>query len=97
MPTCALKVGGKMAKLIDGANRYILFIQVLALLVSVCFTSPLLQLSEKPPRLLRSSEGNAVSNGVCYSERRSKGKFILYNYTIFRNASLVCVSLEPCV
>ena len=51
-----------MAKL----NRYLLFIQVLALLVSECFTSPLLQLSEKTPRLLRRSpEGNALSNGVC--------------------------------
>ena len=66
MPTCALKLGGKMAKLFDGANRYILLIQVLAQLVSVCFTSPLLQLSEKPPQLLRrSSEGNAVGNSVC--------------------------------
>ena len=52
-----------MAKLFGGVNRYLLFIKVLALLVSVCFTFPLLQLSEKPQRLLRrSSEGNAVSN-----------------------------------
>ena len=52
-----------MAKLFDGANRYIVFMQVLALLVGVCFTSPL---SEKRLRLLtRSSpEGNEVSNTV---------------------------------
>ena len=58
------KLGRKMAELFDGANRCILFIQVLALLVSVCFTSPLLQSSENPPRQLRRSspEGNAVSN-----------------------------------
>ena len=61
--TCILKLGGKMAKLFDGLNRYISFIQ--ALLVSVCFASPLLQLAEKPPQLLRrSSEGNTVGNTV---------------------------------
>ena len=63
MPTCipVVKLVGEMAKLFDGVNRYILFIQLLALLVGVCFISPSLQLSEK--RLLpRNSEGNAVSN-----------------------------------
>ena len=76
MPACIMKLDGKMAKLFDGANRYVLFIQVLALLVSVCFTSPLLQSSEKPPRLLRRSpprspEGKAVSTTVGESKRRS--------------------------
>ena len=68
MSACIMKLHEKMARLFDGTNRYILLIQVLALLVSVCFTSPLLQLSEKPPRLLRRSpprrsspEGKAVS------------------------------------
>ena len=70
MPTCIIKLGRKMAELFDGANRSILFIQVLALLVSVCFTSPLLQSSENPPQQLRRSspEGNAVSNTVGKSE-----------------------------
>ena len=63
VPTCipVVKLVGEMAKLFDGANRYILFIQLLALLLGVCFISPSLQLSEK--RLLpRNTEGNAVSN-----------------------------------
>ena len=69
-----------MAKLFDGANRYILFIQVLALLVSVCFTSPLIQSSENPPRQPRrkSPEGNAVSYTVGKSERRSNCIFVLF-------------------
>ena len=78
MPACIMKLDGKMTKLFDGANRYILFIQVLALLVSVCFTSSFLQLSEKPPRLLRRSpprrsspEGKAVS--TIQWERANKG------------------------
>ena len=78
MPACIIKLDGKMAKLFDGANRCILFIQVLALLVGVCFASPLLQSSEKPPRLLRRSpprrsspEGKAVSTTVGESKRRS--------------------------
>ena len=69
-----------MAKFFDGANRYILFIQVSALLVSVCFASLLLQLSENPQRPLKrrsplkrsSPEGNSVSNTVGESEGRSK-------------------------
>ena len=62
MPTCILKLGAKTAKLFDEANRYILFIQVLALLLGVCFTFPLLQMSKNQPRLLGRSnpEGNAV-------------------------------------
>ena len=41
-----------MAKLFDGTNRYIVFMQVLALLAGVCFTSPQ---PEKGPRLLTRS------------------------------------------
>ena len=63
-----------MAKLFDEAYRYILFLQVLALLVGECVTSPLLQLSEKRPRLQRRSspEGNAVS--ICNGLKREKAQ-----------------------
>ena len=58
-----LKLVGKMAKLFDEANRCISFIQVLALLASVCLASPHLQMSENRLRLQKRSspEGNAVS------------------------------------
>lgn len=60
-----------MAKLFDRVHRYIVFIQVLALLVCVCFTSLLLQSSEKSPQLLRkSSEGNAVTYTVHGIQRK---------------------------
>ena len=67
-----------MAKLFDGANRYIVFMQVLALLAGVCFTSPQ---PEKGPRLLtrsnpavskqwaRAKEGPSVNLNPVYTFR----------------------------
>ena len=84
-----------MAKLFDEANRHILFIQVLALLVGVCFTSPVLQISENRPR--RSSpEGNAVCIHSGLERKKVQFKFTLF-VAGFDNRLVFSICIATCV